>query len=124
MKNYRKLFEICAIFQSESQYKYVVIHHLRYMYSVEMKVLINKTKQKYASHLFKNRLTTPVALKGCRCPHDIDIICLQNNNMGIAVRVMVFNATFNNISAILWRSDLLLEETRVPGENYRPAASH
>jgi hypothetical protein len=30
---------------------------------------------------------------------------------------MVFNTTFNNISAILWRSGLLVEETRVPGEN-------
>jgi len=32
---------------------------------------------------------------------------------------MVFNATFNNSSAISWRSVLLVEETRVPGENYR-----
>ena len=38
--------------------------------------------------------------------------------------VMVFNATFDNISAILWRSVLLLEETGVLGENHRPAASH
>jgi hypothetical protein len=30
---------------------------------------------------------------------------------------MVFNATFNNISVISWRSVLLLEETGVPGEN-------
>ena len=30
--------------------------------------------------------------------------------------VMVFNATFNNISVILWRSVLLVEETRVSGE--------
>jgi hypothetical protein len=37
---------------------------------------------------------------------------------------MVFNATFNNISAISWWSDLLVEETEVPGENHRPAASH
>jgi hypothetical protein len=29
---------------------------------------------------------------------------------------MVFNATFNNISAISWRSVLLAEETGVPGE--------
>jgi hypothetical protein len=36
----------------------------------------------------------------------------------------VFNATFNNISAISWWSVLLVEETRVPGENHRPAASH
>jgi hypothetical protein len=34
---------------------------------------------------------------------------------------MVFNATFNNISAISWRSVLLVEET---GENHRPVASH
>ena len=37
---------------------------------------------------------------------------------------MVFNATFNNISVISWQSVLLLEETRVPGENQRPDASH
>ena len=35
---------------------------------------------------------------------------------------MVLNATFNNISVILWRSVLLLEETGVPGENHRPFA--
>ena len=29
---------------------------------------------------------------------------------------MVFNATFNNISAITWRSVLLVKETRVHGE--------
>ena len=37
---------------------------------------------------------------------------------------MVFNATFNNISAISWRSVLLTEETGVPGENHLPVASH
>jgi len=30
---------------------------------------------------------------------------------------MVFNATFNNISVISWRSVLLVEETGVPGKN-------
>ena len=34
---------------------------------------------------------------------------------------MVFNATFSNISAISWRSGLLVEETGGPGENHRPA---
>jgi hypothetical protein len=29
---------------------------------------------------------------------------------------MVFNATFNNISVISWWSDLLVEETAVPGD--------
>ena len=40
------------------------------------------------------------------------------------VMVMVFNAIFNNISAISWRSVLLVEVTGVPGENHKPAASH
>jgi hypothetical protein len=36
------------------------------------------------------------------------------------VGVMMFNATFNNISVIIsWRSVLLVEETGVPGENHR-----
>ena len=37
---------------------------------------------------------------------------------------MVFNATFNNISVIPWRSVLLVEETGEHGENHRPVASH
>jgi len=37
---------------------------------------------------------------------------------------MVFNATFNNISAIPWRSVLLVEETGVPRENHRLVASY
>ena len=32
--------------------------------------------------------------------------------------VMVFNATFNNISDMSWQSVLLVEETGVPGENH------
>jgi hypothetical protein len=30
----------------------------------------------------------------------------------------------NNISVISWQSVLLMEETRVPGENPKPVASH
>ena len=39
--------------------------------------------------------------------------------MGVKVRVrfMVFNAHFNNISAISWRSVLLVEKTGIPGVN-------
>jgi hypothetical protein len=33
---------------------------------------------------------------------------------------IVFNATFNNISVISWRSVLLVEETGVPEENHQP----
>ena len=34
---------------------------------------------------------------------------------------MLFNATFNNISVISWRSVLLVEETVIPGETHQPA---
>jgi hypothetical protein len=37
---------------------------------------------------------------------------------------MVFNATFNHIAVILWRSVLVVEETGVPGENHQPVASY
>ena len=40
------------------------------------------------------------------------------------VCLMVFNATFNNISVISWRSVLLVEETGGSRENHRPVASH
>jgi hypothetical protein len=33
-------------------------------------------------------------------------------------RVMVLNTTFNNISVLSWLSVLLVEETRVLGENH------
>ena len=39
-------------------------------------------------------------------------------------RVMVFNATFNNISVTSSRSALLVEETRVPGKNQRPVTDN
>jgi len=38
----------------------------------------------------------------------------------VRVRARMFNATFNNISAISWRLVLLVEETWVPRENHRP----
>ena len=47
--------------------------------------------------------------------------CVKYN---LIVRVMVFNATLNNTSAISWQSVLSVEETGVPGENHRTAASH
>jgi hypothetical protein len=40
------------------------------------------------------------------------------------VRVMVFNATFNNISVISWWSVLFVEETGVPGKNHQSVPSH
>ena len=39
------------------------------------------------------------------------------DRIGLGVRFMVLNATFNNISVKSWRSVLLVEETGVPAEN-------
>ena len=40
------------------------------------------------------------------------------------IRAMVFNAIFNTILVIKWRSVSLMEETRVPAVNHRAVASH
>ena len=44
-------------------------------------------------------------------------------NILFFVCLMVFNVTFNNISAISWRSVLVVEEIRGLGEKHRPVAS-
>jgi hypothetical protein len=44
--------------------------------------------------------------------------------LNLGVSVMVFNTTFINISVIWWQSVLLVEETGVTTENYRPLANH
>jgi hypothetical protein len=41
-------------------------------------------------------------------------------NKGLWVRVMMFNATFNSIPVMLWRSVLLVEET---GHNWNTVES-
>jgi len=35
-----------------------------------------------------------------------------------------YNATFNNISVISWRSVLMVEETTIPGKKHQSAAGH
>ena len=59
------------------------------------------------------------------------LYCPQYTNLqdNIFQRVRVYgviasNATFNNISVILWQSILLVEQIEVHWENYRPVASH
>ena len=44
--------------------------------------------------------------------------------VGVRVRVVVLNGTFNNISVVSWLSVLLVEETGVPGKSYRPVINH
>ena len=73
--------------------------------------------------LCKTPLETCVRLARCQGDN-----CFQCASMCILLmvwfRFMVFNATFNNISVISWRSVLLVEETGVPGDNHRSVASH
>jgi len=39
-------------------------------------------------------------------------------------KLIVFNATFSNISAISWRPVLVVEEARVPREKHQPWVSN
>ena len=48
---------------------------------------------------------------------------LYRSSVKEKVMVMVFNATFNNISAISWWPVLLVGETGVHGGNHRSVAS-
>jgi hypothetical protein len=54
----------------------------------------------------------------------IIFVVLKKKCSWIRVRVMLFNATFNNISVRSWWSVLLVEETGVHRENQRPPASN
>ena len=56
--------------------------------------------------------------------HSFGHVTSINLQQKLRVRVMVFNATFCNISVISWQSVLLVEETWVPWENHHPVASH
>ena len=62
-------------------------------------------------------------LVSSECSYCMDIIFICQS-IRLGGRNMVFNATFNKISIISWWSVLLVEETGVPGETNRPAASH
>jgi hypothetical protein len=46
---------------------------------------------------------------------------MYNNDFNL---IIVFNATFSNISAISWRPVLVVEEAGVPRENHQPWASN
>ena len=57
--------------------------------------------------------------------HSFSLFSLANRSRlclktvpNIWFRSMVFNATINNISVILWQSVALVEETRVPGKDH------
>jgi hypothetical protein len=70
---------------------------------------------------------TNIKIHVINCPLNTRLhswVSYQSGIFRLGVRVMVFKATFNNISVISCRAVVLVEETRVSGENPRPAASH
>ena len=48
-----------------------------------------------------------------RSTNEFNIIIFSTGNLDVRTRIMVFNATSNNISIMAWRSVLLMEESRV-----------
>jgi hypothetical protein len=46
--------------------------------------------------------------------HINDLCNSMLNIIWVTIRIMVFNATINNISVVSWRSVLLVEETEYP----------
>ena len=52
----------------------------------------------------------------------IDNMSKMSIRLVFFVPLVVFNATYTNISVISWRSALLLEETGGHGENHQPVS--
>ena len=59
-------------------------------------------------------------IKHFQLKHARLVFYFYQNKYIVCLFIMVFNATFNNISVISWQSLLLVEETGGPGENHRP----
>jgi hypothetical protein len=79
-----------------------------------LKMALNTIKQ--TNHIIKVRYRKSSSQYDC---YPIWQQKLDQNNKRI-----VFNAIFNNISVISWRSVFLVEETGRSGENHRPVAKH
>jgi len=73
----------------------------------------------YCTFIFRKLATNMVVFlyRGIYSDKPLSKYCL-------IVCLIVLKPTFNNSSVISWRSDLLVEETGVPGENHQPVASH
>ena len=68
------------------------------------------------------RLFIYALLLGIQLLREVD--CDPIHRFFFIIFFCVFNVTFSNISAILWRPILAVEEAGVPGENHRPWASN
>jgi hypothetical protein len=87
---------------------------------------------KFSHHFFERgkKTKTVLFMRKINCTNDIfTYTCTLEEKsctkkVVCRVRVMVFNATYNNIPVISWQTVLLVEETGVPGENHQPATSY
>ena len=122
MRKENKNFGITAIFFkiniSNIQYIYMCIFML---YQVICTILRNEKYRKVRFKEYLSSISHPAQNKHDSATTCINLFC---KICFMGVRVMVFNATFNNTSAILWQSALPVQETEAPGENHKPAASH
>jgi hypothetical protein len=99
---------------------YVTNHCLYYKYCLK---LMNFNINQIRGHRGRNRMvvgfTTTYVISA---HHQVSIISVVTwENLVYMFCLMLFNATFNNISNISWWAVLLVEEI---GENHRPVASH
>ena len=83
----------------------------------QFKFLVSKNSE-YCTQLQYSLLPFFFFRKSCDCQEH------QVTQVYLLVCLMVFNATFNNISVISWWTVLLVEETGVPTENHQPVTSH
>jgi hypothetical protein len=56
------------------------------------------------------------------CTKHLTIAAMMDHVINTITQTM--STKHNNISVILWWSVLLVEKTRIPGENHQPVASH
>jgi hypothetical protein len=84
------------------------------MYSVLTIVSSSLARGKMYS-IQHNVIDESISLSHHWCEHEMYISKNIHNYL-----MLLFNATFNNISVISWRSVLLAEETVEPEENYLP----
>jgi hypothetical protein len=76
-------------------------HHQTAIYTSSLHYALKNISTLYSSH----------------CWNKENVFYVDDQFSG-CVKVMVFNANFNNISVILWQSVLLVEETGVHRENH------
>ena len=108
-----------------SNYQSVRLLSGKWFYEAMLFICINKKTKKQKKQKNKN--------KNKNVPWEVSVIIYNiafiyniqyTEQWEYKVWLIVFNTTFNHISVISGQSVLLVEETRVPGENHRPVASN